>query len=239
MSDDPLRPPSAAEQIARLRGRIHALTNAALDGGMPVADVQQALDTAAAPPSGPIFTLVDLSDLGTPGPPRAYRRDALLAPSSIFHPEGFEVDRQLGAVALWWGGYEYEIDLDRVQDVRDVLDWLLHLTTKKWGGMTPSRLHHLLSLLLGHIGLDVYATCAANDASAMADERAKMVPKLRYAILRRDGFRCATCGATPSGGAHLHVDHILAISRGGKTTPGNLRVLCSHCNHGKGADDAK
>ena len=64
-------------------------------------------------------------------------------------------------------------------------------------------------------------------------ERAKMSPSLRYNILRRDGFRCQLCGATAQDGAKLHVDHIIPISKGGKTEWNNLRTLCDRCNIGK------
>ena len=59
---------------------------------------------------------------------------------------------------------------------------------------------------------------------------------LRYEVLRRDRFRCALCGASPASqlGCELHVDHMVAFSRGGKTVSANLRTLCSDCNLGKG-----
>ncbi len=65
------------------------------------------------------------------------------------------------------------------------------------------------------------------------EERSKMNDSLRYDILKRDGFKCTICGATPQDGAKLHVDHIVPISKGGKTTRNNLRTLCSRCNLGK------
>ena len=60
--------------------------------------------------------------------------------------------------------------------------------------------------------------------------------RLRFSILKRDGARCACCGATPADGAVMNVDHIkprkkfphLALD------PSNLQVLCHECNHGKG-----
>lgn len=64
-------------------------------------------------------------------------------------------------------------------------------------------------------------------------ERAKMTDSLRYDILKRDGFRCQLCGATAKDGAKLHVDHIIPVSKGGKTVPSNLRTLCDRCNMGK------
>lgn len=65
------------------------------------------------------------------------------------------------------------------------------------------------------------------------EEREKMTPGLRYDILRRDGFRCVLCGATADDGVKLHVDHIMPVSKGGKTIPSNLRTLCDRCNFGK------
>ena len=66
-------------------------------------------------------------------------------------------------------------------------------------------------------------------------ERALMTPALRYKIIKRDGHRCRACGIGVQEGAHLHVDHIVAISNGGRTKEDNLQTLCSACNLGKGA----
>ncbi len=59
---------------------------------------------------------------------------------------------------------------------------------------------------------------------------------LRYQVLRRDRFRCVTCGRSPATDLEcvLHVDHVVPFSRGGKTRPDNLRALCAQCNVGKG-----
>ena len=74
-----------------------------------------------------------------------------------------------------------------------------------------------------------------------APEDQRSVPLgLRYKVLRRDRFRCITCGASPATDldCELHVDHVLAFSRGGKTTESNLRTLCASCNVGKGTSPA-
>lgn len=74
------------------------------------------------------------------------------------------------------------------------------------------------------------------DKNAWArQQRAKMTPRLRYRILRRDGFVCQICGRGQADGVVLHVDHIKPVSKGGKTEPDNLRTLCDRCNLGKGA----
>jgi 5-methylcytosine-specific restriction endonuclease McrA len=60
--------------------------------------------------------------------------------------------------------------------------------------------------------------------------------RLRMVALTKYGARCQCCGATPSTGAVMNVDHIkprrlfpdLAL------TLDNLQILCHECNHGKG-----
>lgn len=69
----------------------------------------------------------------------------------------------------------------------------------------------------------------ANDA-----EHAKVTRAMRYDILRRDGFKCVRCGRGREDGVKLHVDHIVPVSRGGKSTMDNLQTLCEDCNCGKG-----
>lgn len=61
-----------------------------------------------------------------------------------------------------------------------------------------------------------------------------MTESLRYDIMKRDGFRCVLCGrGAKEDGVKLHVDHIIPISKGGRTVPNNLRTLCDSCNRGK------
>lgn len=66
-----------------------------------------------------------------------------------------------------------------------------------------------------------------------AYERSKMNKGLRYKILKRDNFKCQICGRTAEDGVKLHIDHIIPISKGGKTIGSNLRTLCEDCNLGK------
>jgi hypothetical protein len=52
----------------------------------------------------------------------------------------------------------------------------------------------------------------------------------RQRILERDGYVCQACGSR----AHLCIDHILPVSRGGDSSDENLQVLCMGCNTKKG-----
>lgn len=63
-------------------------------------------------------------------------------------------------------------------------------------------------------------------------ERAKVSNELRQEIFERDGYTCVNCGSTKK--ESLEIDHIMPISKGGKTEPGNLQTLCRNCNIRKG-----
>lgn len=67
----------------------------------------------------------------------------------------------------------------------------------------------------------------------MLVERGEVSDSLRYDILNGDNFRCVICGASAKEGVRLHVDHIIPVSKGGKSNVDNLRTLCERCNVGK------
>lgn len=64
-------------------------------------------------------------------------------------------------------------------------------------------------------------------------ERGKVTNRMRFFIYERDGYRCQICGRRTD---DLEVDHIIPISKGGKSTPDNLQTLCHRCNYRKGSD---
>ncbi len=66
-------------------------------------------------------------------------------------------------------------------------------------------------------------------------ERGKVSNKMRFAIYKRDGYRCRICGKSQNS-ALLEVDHIYPIAKGGKSTYDNLQTLCHNCNVKKGAN---
>lgn len=54
--------------------------------------------------------------------------------------------------------------------------------------------------------------------------------RMRFEILRRDGFKCTYCHASE---ALLTVDHVTPVSLGGTDHPSNLVACCDDCNTGK------
>ena len=57
--------------------------------------------------------------------------------------------------------------------------------------------------------------------------------KIRFMVLRRDGFACSYCGRGKKEGVTLHVDHIDPKSNGGAYAIDNLTTACMECNIGK------
>src|SRR6266849_6461242 len=51
-------------------------------------------------------------------------------------------------------------------------------------------------------------------------------PKVRLAVLDRDGQQCLLCGATED----LETDHIIPVADGGSSDIENLQTLCHHCH---------
>lgn len=47
-------------------------------------------------------------------------------------------------------------------------------------------------------------------------------------------YRCACCGMEAASRIPFQVDHILPMSKGGKSVPENLQILCRSCNRRKG-----
>ncbi len=58
---------------------------------------------------------------------------------------------------------------------------------------------------------------------------------VRWAVLKRDKYKCAKCGRSPSSNhkVELEVDHIIPVAKGGTNDIENLQTLCKDCNRGK------
>lgn len=65
------------------------------------------------------------------------------------------------------------------------------------------------------------------------DQRKLLTKELRQKIMIRDNYTCQICGKYMPDGVGLHIDHIIPVSKGGKSVESNLQVLCSKCNGSK------
>ena len=66
-------------------------------------------------------------------------------------------------------------------------------------------------------------------------QRRAMTKELREAIKRRDNYTCRLCGNSiyREPNLLLEIDHIVPVSKGGKTEASNLQTLCWKCNRSK------
>ena len=67
------------------------------------------------------------------------------------------------------------------------------------------------------------------------EQRTLMTKKLREFIKQRDHFTCCNCGNSTAVEPNLllEIDHIIPVSKGGRTTEDNLQTLCWKCNRAK------
>lgn len=66
-----------------------------------------------------------------------------------------------------------------------------------------------------------------------SNQRSLMTPELKEYIKRRDNYTCQQCGRYMPDSFGLEIDHIIPVSKGGKSIADNLQVLCSECNRRK------
>lgn len=76
---------------------------------------------------------------------------------------------------------------------------------------------------------DIDYMCVLSKYSAV-NQRGNMTKELRTLVKQRDNYTCQICGKYMPDEVGLHVDHIVPVSKGGKSTLDNLQVLCSVCN---------
>lgn len=66
----------------------------------------------------------------------------------------------------------------------------------------------------------------------MSKERKPTSKRMRFEVFKRDNFECQYCGAKPPK-IPLELDHIIPVSKNGKTIIDNLITACFDCNRGK------
>lgn len=91
------------------------------------------------------------------------------------------------------------------------------------------------------------AAFATEELAELVGMTAPPMPRgIRAAVLKRDGYKCQSCGWVPGGPVPvnadgreiyrtLEIDHILPKSKGGPSEEDNFQVLCTSCNSKKGA----
>jgi HNH endonuclease/Homing endonuclease associated repeat len=101
---------------------------------------------------------------------------------------------------------------------------------KRYWGSVRSACEALAAFHNGSISREQLLTGNITESS-----RTTIPLKDRWAVLKRDNYRCAKCGASPSNDhqVELEVDHIHPVAKGGGNALENLQTLCRSCNQGK------
>jgi hypothetical protein len=97
---------------------------------------------------------------------------------------------------------------------------------REWGAVQKT-LNPLLVIAATKIAVWKQAL-AAFDGKRLPSEHWRVA---RAVVLERDGYTCAYCGSEN----RLHVDHRIALSRGGSNSFDNLVTCCGPCNWSKGS----
>src|SRR5690242_4696866 len=137
-----------------------------------------------------------------------------------------------------------QLPYDRLNDLRfrelpdpqTALLICLLLLSARMNNLLPNSPVRLQQLIGATEPLDLTAFAAFVDFAGMEkptweDRYAnRRVPdSIRAAVLVRDGGRCRKCRRA----INLEMDHIVPVSKGGKTEESNLQTLCRRCNRAK------
>ena len=98
-----------------------------------------------------------------------------------------------------------------------------------WDSLNEAK-HRLADYKNGKIGRETLISPTKAKASS-----ASIPITVRWAVLKRDHYKCVKCGQSPANGnqVELEVDHIHPRSKGGENDISNLQTLCRKCNQGK------
>lgn len=165
---------------------------------------------------------------------------ASLPASNPRHKKMYRFEDDDEWLMIFWGGYEYPYEMSRLKRPEDLLWFIHHLSKKDWKHTTAARIGNLIVSVAQRKGWPMYGAVPHPNEAPKPNhdkiaEREKMTPALRYEVIKRDRYRCRACGFAVQDGAHLHVDHIVAVANGGATEISNLQTLCTVCNLGKAA----
>lgn len=127
--------------------------------------------------------------------------------------------------------------IDEYEEVPALTPW--DWPTKAIDYTSPAGTIHVSSQFVvdeqGLLFIKKQAQALLSKQSSKKIQRQLMTPELREAIIRRDNWTCQKCGNSvfKEPNLLLEVDHIIPVSKGGKTEPNNLQTLCWKCNREK------
>jgi 5-methylcytosine-specific restriction endonuclease McrA len=124
-------------------------------------------------------------------------------------------------------------DLENEGEVFQAVEKLLCLQPRNWEWISKFQTNELRCNVFGHI-CPVFFTAEGLTETRRGRSATRYIPRdVMLKVIRRDGQVCSKCRINVRDD-EVEFDHLIPISRGGPTTPENLRVLCRQCNRAKG-----
>lgn len=68
----------------------------------------------------------------------------------------FRFDEPSQSYLVYWGGYEYAVDLDRITSPLALLGWVAHLGEKKWELSSSSQIARFVTSVCNRRGWDLW-----------------------------------------------------------------------------------
>lgn len=143
--------------------------------------------------------------------------------------------RDVSDEELWDNVREVWIQLGQQPRRAQMRPPLSRLTNAPYVRRFGSWLNAMREFAAAHKGLTADGTQPHSLESKEAHTPRNPSLRLRFHVMKRDHFRCCSCGRSPATnpGLELHIDHVAPWSKGGRTLENNLQTLCNSCNLGK------
>jgi hypothetical protein len=130
------------------------------------------------------------------------------------------------------------MDAVRAGDLREdsqiycAIEGILCLEPQRWAWISRYRTEELSCSVFGHI-CPVFLSAEPFTETREDRRVGRTVPRdVMLKVVRRDGQVCSICRKNVPDD-EIEFDHVIPHSRGGPTTPENLRILCRPCNRKK------
>jgi hypothetical protein len=123
-------------------------------------------------------------------------------------------------------------DLKEDSQIYGAIEAILCLEPQRWAWISQYRSDELSCSVFGHI-CPVFLSAEPFTETRENRRVSRAVPRdVMLKVVRRDGQVCNICRKNVADD-EIEFDHVIPHSKGGPTTPENLRILCRPCNRRK------
>jgi len=119
------------------------------------------------------------------------------------------------------------------EEISQAIELLLYHVPEHWQRFDGYDTSELQCNVFGHMCPVFFVGSGATETRVGRRPPSHHIPReVMLKVVRRDGQMCQICGRNVPDN-ELHLDHLIPVSRGGRSTASNLRVTCADCNRKK------